>query len=162
MNKMQPRENNEVEIVDFIPAYQQDFKKLNEEWITRYFKMEASDYKSLDHPQEYILNRGDYISIALYQGVPVGACALIKMDNDTFELAKMAVLPEAQGKGIGWLLGNAIIEKARQVGAKKLYLESNTLLIPAISLYYKLGFKKITGVASPYERCNIQMNLSLQ
>lgn len=155
------RESNDVQIVDYKPGYQQAFKKLNEDWITQYFKMEASDYKSLDHPQEYILNNGGYILLAEYKGEPVGACALIKMDANTFELAKMAVSPEVQGKGIGWLLGNAIIEKARQAGAKKLYLESNTILKPAISLYHKLGFKKITGVPSPYERCNIQMELPL-
>jgi hypothetical protein len=28
-------------------------------------------------------------------------------------------------------------------------------------LYYKLGFKKITGSPSPYERCNIQMEMEL-
>ncbi|MDB5009761.1 MAG: family N-acetyltransferase, partial [Mucilaginibacter sp.] len=141
--------------------YQEAFKRLNEEWITTWFKMEAADYKSLDHPREYILDKGGHILIALYKDVPVGACALIKMDDQTFELAKMAVSAEAKGNGIGYLLGNAAIKKATEEGAKKLYLESNTILKPAISLYHKLGFKKITGVPSPYERCNIQMELIL-
>jgi GNAT superfamily N-acetyltransferase len=83
------------------------------------------------------------------------------MEDGSYELAKMAVSPEARGKNIGWLLGNAIIEKARSIGAHRLYLESNTILKPAISLYHKLGFKKITGPPSPYERANIQMELIL-
>ena len=152
----------EVEIVDYQPGYKAIFKQLNEEWITTWFKMEEADYKSLDHPEEYILDKGGYILFALYMGNPVGTCALIKMDNQTFELAKMAVSPQAKGKGIGELLGNAAINKAKQAGAKKLYLESNTILKPAISLYYKLGFKKVNGTPSPYERANIQMELSLQ
>ncbi|RYY25293.1 MAG: MarR family transcriptional regulator, partial [Chitinophagaceae bacterium] len=49
----------------------------------------------------------------------------------------------------------------RELGARKVYLESNTKLEPAINLYYKLGFKKIAGAPSPYERCNIQMELEL-
>ncbi|MDF2431587.1 MAG: hypothetical protein JWP44_1218 [Mucilaginibacter sp.] len=98
---------------------------------------------------------------ALYKGEPVGTCALIKMDQHAFELSKMAVSPKAKGKGIGELLGKAIISKAKEAGATRLYLESNTILKPAISLYYKLGFKKITGPPSPYERANIQMELSL-
>jgi DNA-binding MarR family transcriptional regulator/GNAT superfamily N-acetyltransferase len=155
------RESKEVEILNYAPIYKTAFKQLNEEWISRYFKMEPSDYKALDHPQENIIDKGGYILMALYQGEPVGTCALIKMDEDTFELAKMAVSPKAKGKGIGWLLGNAAIHKARQVNAKKLYLESNTILKPAINLYHKLGFKKITGIPSPYERCNIQMELAL-
>ena len=79
-----------------------------------------------------------------------------------FELAKMAVSPKAQGKNIGWLLGQAIIEKAKALGGKLMYLESNTSLKPAINLYYKLGFKKIVGRATPYERSNIQMELNLK
>jgi len=78
-----------------------------------------------------------------------------------FELAKMAVSDTAKGKGIGELLGQASIKKAKALGAKKLYLESNTILKPAIHLYHKLGFKKVTGIPSPYERCNIQMILEL-
>jgi DNA-binding MarR family transcriptional regulator/GNAT superfamily N-acetyltransferase len=155
------RESKDVKVVPYEPKYQPAFKQLNEDWITQYFKMEETDYKSLDHPKEYILDKGGYILIALYKNEPVGACALIKMDGRTFELAKMAVSANAKGKGIGWILGNAAIEKARQQGAGKLYLESNTILKPAISLYHKLGFKKVTGIPSPYERCNIQMELSI-
>lgn len=155
------RESSDVKIIGYIPEYKESFRQLNEEWITTWFKMEESDYRSLDHPQEYILDKGGFIFIATYKDEPMGTCALIKMDDDTFELAKMAVSPKAKGKGIGWLLGLTAIEQAKAVGANRLYLESNTILKPAISLYTKLGFKKITGVPSPYERCNIQMELNL-
>lgn len=155
------RERAEVEIVNYKPEYQQVFRNLNEEWISQWFVMEEQDYKALDHPQEYILDKGGHILIALYKGEPVGTIALIRMDDEMFELAKMAVSPKAKGKGIGLLLGNAAIEKARETGAKKIYLESNTALKPAINLYHKLGFKKVTGIPSPYERCNIQMILEL-
>lgn len=155
------RESKDVQVVPYQPEYQRAFKQLNEEWIKQYFKMEETDYKSLDHPEDYILNKGGHILIALYNNEPVGACALIKMDSKKYELAKMAVSPKAKGKGIGWLLGNACITKAKELGATKLYLESNTILKPAISLYHKLGFKKVTGIPSPYERCNIQMELEV-
>jgi DNA-binding MarR family transcriptional regulator/N-acetylglutamate synthase-like GNAT family acetyltransferase len=153
------RESSQVEIVDFQPAWQPAFRRLNEEWITKYFRMEESDYKALDHPQEYILDKGGHIYMALYKGEPVAACALIPMDDGGFELAKMAVSPQAQGLGIGWLIGKACIEKARSLGARRVYLESNTALKPAINLYHKLGFRKAAGPPSPYERCNIQMEL---
>jgi len=123
--------------------------------------MEEADYKILDHPEEYVLDKGGHILFALNIDKPVGTCALVKKDEDTFELSKMAVSPEAKGKGIGWQLGNAAIEKAKEVGIKRLYLESNTILKPAINLYYKLGFKRIAGKPSPYERSNIHMELNL-
>lgn len=157
------RESKAVQIVDYKPAYQKAFQQLNEEWITKYFKMEEADHKALSNPQKNIIAKGGFILVALLNGDPVGVCALLKMNDPVYEyeLAKMAVSPAAQGKNIGWLLGKAAIDKARSLGAKKLYLESNTKLEPAINLYHKLGFQKVVGHATPYERCNIQMELLL-
>jgi N-acetylglutamate synthase-like GNAT family acetyltransferase len=81
--------------------------------------MEETDYKSLDHPDEYILNKGGHILMALYNNEPVGACALIKMDNDMYELAKMAVSPKAKGKGIGFILGQAMHRQGQKNWALK-------------------------------------------
>lgn len=158
------RESADVKIIDYTDEYQQVFKDLNVEWISTYFKMEAADYKALDNPHEYILNDGGHIFVALYKNEPLGVCALIKMNDSKYEyeLAKMAVSPKAQGKNLGWLLGLAIINKAKSLGASTIYLESNTILKPAINLYQKLGFQKIIGIQSPYERCNIQMELKLK
>ena len=157
------RDAQRVCIVPYEPKYRIPFKTLNEEWITTYFTMEETDRKALDHPEEYILSKGGEILIALFDNEPVGVCALIKMNDPIydFELAKMAVSPKAKGKGIGWLLGQETIKKAKTLGAKKIYLESNTVLKPAINLYNKLGFKKIVGRPTPYERCNIQMELDI-
>lgn len=157
------RESKDVKIVEYKPEYQEAFRALNVEWISKYFEMEEADYKALDNPEDYILKKGGKILVALYENEPVGVCALIKMNNSEydFEMAKMAVSPKAQGKSIGWLLGKAIAEKAKELGAKKIYLESNTILKPAINLYYKLGFEKVFGLETPYKRCNIQMELVL-
>lgn len=158
------RESKDVKIVNYEPKYQSAFKALNEEWISTFFEMEEADYKALDNPKEYILDKGGKIFVALYKDEPLGVCALIKMDdqNYDFEMAKMAVSPKAQGKNLGWLLGQAIIDSAKQLGASKIYLESNTILKPAINLYQKMGFEKIVGHQTPYKRCNIQMELNLK
>jgi DNA-binding MarR family transcriptional regulator/N-acetylglutamate synthase-like GNAT family acetyltransferase len=157
------RESKDVQIIDYSSKYAESFKRLNEQWIATYFKMEETDYKALNNPEEYILKGGGHIFVALYQNEPVGVCALIKMNDGEhdFELAKMAVSPTAQGKNIGWLLGKSALERVRELGAKKIYLESNTVLKPAINLYQKLGFRKIAGLPSPYERCNIQMAVNI-
>lgn len=157
------RERKGIRIVSYEPKYQAAFKLLNEEWISNHFEMEEVDHQVLDNPETYIINKGGKIVVALYNDEPVGVCALIKMDDPDydFEMAKMAVSPKAQGKSIGTLLAQAIIDTARKMGASKLYLESNTVLKPAINLYYKLGFRKISGHSSPYKRVNIQMELDL-
>lgn len=155
------RERQNIEIIKYSSEFQDDFKRLNYEWINKYFKLEEVDRQSLNHPDKKILQPGGYIYLARRQDEIVGTCALIKMNNDTYELAKMAVAEKERGKGIGWLLGQAAIVKARELGAKTIYLESNTILGPAIRLYQKLGFQKIVGQHSAYDRCNIQMELKL-
>lgn len=163
LEQKKERESKDVEIVDYDPNYQEVFKSLNVEWISNYFELEETDLKALDHPQEYILDKGGRILVALYKGEPLGVCALIKMNDPEYdyEMAKMAVCPKAQGKSIGWLLGKAIIQTAKDLGGSKIYLESNTALKPAINLYYKLGFQKLSDRPTPYKRANIQMGLDL-
>jgi len=162
LEQKKQRESKDIKIVNYQPKYKDAFKKLNEQWIFLYFKMEELDHEVLDNPKRNILDKGGYILVALDKNKPVGVCALIKMDDPVYdyELAKMAVSPEARGKGIGLILGNAILEKAKALHAKKIYLGSNTILKPAINLYYKLGFHKVTHV-SPYERCNFQMEKTI-
>lgn len=158
------RESRDVQIVPYEDRYQTHFRSLNEQWISTYFKMEPSDSLVLDNPREAILETGGKIFVALYGNVPVGVCAMIKLEDPEYdyELAKMAVAPAVQGKNIGMLLGETVIKTARELGASKIYLESNTILAPAIKLYQKLGFQKVVGRATPYERCNIQMELNLK
>jgi DNA-binding MarR family transcriptional regulator len=156
------RESKRVKIVPYELKYRQHFRELNEEWILKYFKIENEDRKILEHPKENILDKRGAIIVALLDNQPIGVCALIKMKHpNEYELGKMAVSPKAQGLGIGYLLGKKIIEKAIEFGGTKVHLESNTVLKPAIKLYEKLGFQKVAGHPTPYERCNIQMELLL-
>lgn len=151
-----------MKIVDYEPRFQSAFKRLNVDWIETHWQLEAADHQALGDPQKYIIDPGGHVFLALDGPDVIGTCALIKATDATFELAKMAVDPAARGNGIGAALGVAVIEKARSLGAEELYLESNTILEPAINLYRKLGFEEFVGEPSPYERCNIQMMLDLR
>src|SRR5689334_8290945 len=106
-------ESADVQIVDYRPQYAGAFRRLNEEWIVSHFEIEEADRKVLEHPQESILDRGGFIFVALLDGEPVGVCALLKRDEPgVYEMAKMAVVPKAKGRGIGHMLGRAVVEKA--------------------------------------------------
>jgi GNAT superfamily N-acetyltransferase len=154
---------NAVSIVPYDARYKNEFRRLNEAWISEYFEMEETDHKVLDHPEDYILDSGGEILFAVERGTVAGTCALIKMADGPFdfELAKMAVDPMFRGRGIGQQLGAAIIDRARIRGAKTIFLESNTILAPAISLYRKLGFVETERQPTPYARGNIHMVLAL-
>lgn len=152
---------NEVKIVTYEPQYKEAFKALNEEWIKTFFVMEASDYKLLDHPEEEILNKGGHIAFALLDGEAVGTCALVKTEDSPliFELSKMAVSPKAQGKKLGYLLGNTLVEKAKELKAEKVFLVTNSILVPAIKLYEKLGFIHTPIGHAEYDRADVRMEL---
>ena len=150
-----------VSVVPYDASHHEAFRRLNEAWISRYFRLEAPDLRVLEAPQEQILDKGGHILVAVRDGEPIGVCALLRVDDQTFELAKMAVAEHARGLGAGYLLGEAAKARARAAGASRLILESNTVLEPAIALYRKLGFTEFTGAPSEYDRCNIHMALDL-
>jgi len=157
---------NNINIEDYTAKYQPDFKALNVAWISQHWQLEAPDLHALDDPQAYIIDQGGSIILAIDSFATgnqqvVGCCALIAMGNNNYELAKMVVSPTIKGRGIGYILGKNIVERAKSLGAKRLYLESNSSLTPAINLYQKLGFKHISAASSPYQRCDVQMELHL-
>lgn len=158
------RENTEVEIVGFKPDYKNAFYELNRRWIEQYWELEPHDVEVLENPEKNILDKGGHVLVALYHGKPAGVCALFKMPDGSpydYELAKLAVDTNILRKGIGLRLCQASIDKAKSLGAKKLFLESNTRLKPAIALYRKLGFKELYEYHPAYARGDIQMELSI-
>lgn len=46
----------------------------------------------------------------------------------------------AKGTCLGLALDEAAIARAKAMNARKVYIERNTVLMPALSLYEKLGF----------------------
>jgi putative acetyltransferase len=142
-----------------------DFRRLNEEWITRYFRLEEKDSRTLSDPGRYILLPGGYIAMAMVQKEAVGCCALIRLGDTSFEVAKMAITPAWQGHGLGRKLLEHVIQHARELKAKRLYLETNSRLVPAIRLYESLGFRNLPAervTRSPYQRADVYMELLLE
>jgi len=153
-----------VTIREFKPGDETAFRKLNEEWITRYFRLEPKDEEALADPQSSILAAGGRIFFANIEDQCVGCCGLLRSGANEFEVAKMAVTSSCQGSGIGRKLLHAAIEAARAAGARRLYLETNRILTPAIRLYESVGFKPLPPdriVPSPYARSDVSMELTL-
>lgn len=160
----QPSPAAAIAIRQFQPGDAAAFRRLNEEWITRYFRIEPKEAPILTDPQANILDRGGKILFATAGERCVGCCALIRMSDKEFEVAKMAVEPAYQGAGIGRRLLHAVIEGAQNTGAQRLYLETNHVLTPAIRLYESVGFKHIDPsriVPSQYARADVYMELIL-
>ena len=155
---------NDALIRSFNETDRVEFRNLNEEWIKRHFKLEAKDAETLSDPQRSVIERGGRILIATIGGQSVGCCALLRINEVEFEVAKMAVANEHQGRGIGRRLLDAVIEEARRLGANRLYLETNSVLKAAIRLYESVGFRHLDPALlppSPYDRVDVYMELKL-
>jgi N-acetylglutamate synthase-like GNAT family acetyltransferase len=140
------------------------FRTLNEEWIARYFSLEAPDIETLGDPETTILRKGGSIFMVYADSLPVGCVALIPLGQGIYELSKMAVSPQLRGRGIGRRLLLHAIAQARLLGATSLVLGSNTRLADAIHLYESVGFRHVPPASlppNPYTRANVFMQMSL-
>jgi ribosomal protein S18 acetylase RimI-like enzyme len=148
---------NKVEIIPFSPDLKEPIKTLNIEWLQKYFRVEDKDEIVLSNPQEEIIDKGGMIFYAKYNNEILGTVSLIKVNDTTFELSKMAVSDKAQGLGIGNKLLVHCMAVAEENNIKKLLLYSNRKLLPAIHLYEKFGFTEIPLEDGIYERADIKM-----
>lgn len=167
MEKTKNRQLDEIKILEFDNSkkdvHKKIFKELNYEWLNKFFKVEKEDAKQLDNPEKEIIIKGGYIFFAEYNGDTVGTAALLKRDDETFELAKMAVKEEFQGRQIGKKLGLAVVEKVKQLDCENLYLDTSSLLTPAINLYKSLGFEEVEmKEPSKYERDTFRMSYNFK
>lgn len=146
-----------VEVIPFERRYAADFKRLNIEWLEKYFRVEPIDEEVLSQPAR-ILRKGGAIFLARYRGAIVGTCALLNAGDGRFELSKMAVTAGHQGLGIGRKLLETAVTEYLARGARELFLESNSRLTPAITLYESAGFAHAPRPApSHYERSDVYM-----
>jgi GNAT superfamily N-acetyltransferase len=150
-----------IEIIDYTDEYANDFRQLNLEWLNKYNVLEDHDLKIIYDPRSTILDGGGIIYLARSGDRIVGTAGLANDGNSVFELVKMAVTPEYQGRGISKMLIEKCLHKATELKAKKIILYSNSQLVTAISLYKKYGFVYVDASDSPMFTADIKMELSL-
>lgn len=149
-------------IISYDTIFAQEFYKLNVEWLESFFYVEDFDREVLSNPKKYIINKGGHIFFVLENQTIIGTVALMKNKKNSFELTKMAIIPEKRGNKIGQQLMKYCIEFAEENNFDKLILYSNTILKNAIHIYKKYGFTEVpVEENSPYKRSNIKMELVL-
>ena len=157
------KKQNDIEILDLSPELRIFFEQLNRGWIERYFEMEPLDYLLLQNPETEIIKKGGNVLFAVTaDGEVVGTVALKLEGDGVFELSKMAVDEKKRGLGVGKALGTAALERAREMGAHKVILYTNSVLEPAINLYRKLGFRDVPVTEKGYTRVDIKMEIEFE
>lgn len=154
---------NGIAIVPFQREHAADFRRLNLDWIESLFRIEAPDLEVLDDPWSAIIERGGMIFIAQEGDEVVGTAAMIRVTDDRYELAKMAVAASHQRRGVGEQLGRECIAWAAAHGARTMFLETNSALGNAIRLYERLGFRQAPRRRmSDYARSDVYMEMTVE
>ena len=157
-------QTHRAQVIPFSPEYTADFEALNRQWIEQHFAVEEPDRAVFADPFGTIVAPGGQVFFVVAEGRALGTCAIIRHSSKpVFELAKMAVDPEARGRGYGDRLVEAAVDFARRAGARTLMLISNSGLEPALRLYAKHGFRQVPlqQGSHGYARADVQMELDL-
>ena len=124
--------------------------------------MEDEDFHTLQHPESYVIAKSGEIFFAVFDQEVIGTAAMISASDKVFELAKMAVRKDFQGRGVGKLLLKRCISFAKERNALEIFLLTNDVLKPALNLYLSSGFVLNNDYDDErYERGNTKMHLTL-
>ena len=88
----------------------------------------------------YLNNQGCFIVVEFGRQI-IAMGALKKIDSQTAEIKRMRVHPDYQRQGIGESVLSNLENKARNLGYKKLVLDTTDDLTAARTLYEKTGYK---------------------
>ena len=97
------------------------------------------DFKSVE---ETYLKDGEFL-VGEYKGKIVAMGGLRRKDNDVGEIKRMRVLPKYQGRGFGQKILTLLENRARELGYKKLILDTTVKQPVAQNLYLKNGYKEV-------------------
>jgi putative acetyltransferase len=93
-------------------------------------------------PDEVSGGRGAFL-LVVRDGRTVGCGAVRRLEAGTAEMKRMYVVPELRGRGLGHLLVEALEARARELGARRLVLETGIRQEVAIALYRAMGYRPI-------------------
>ena len=121
---------------------------------------DGTDRDITDIETNYFDRGGVFKVIENDEGKIVGTIGLFPLDAKTVELRKMYFAPEVRGLGLGKKLLREMIEKARNLGFLRIYLETASVLKQAVHIYEKAGFAPVVEKHTP--RCDQAYVLELQ
>ena len=101
---------------------------------------EGIDSDLADIEGNYVKRGGVFEVIETREGRLLGTAALFRINEETVELRKMYFDRELRGRGWGSRTLRRLIDRSRELGYKRIYLETASVLTEATRLYEKCGF----------------------
>jgi len=119
----------------------------------------GTDADLADFETHYFARGGDFVVLRADDGTLAGTCGLYPLaptadQPRTVELRKMYLAPALRGHGQGRRLLDWALTRARELGFRRITLETATVLRDAIALYERHGFTRTCGGAHSC-RCDL-------
>lgn len=93
---------------------------------------------------------GDYappegrLLLTEWEGQLAGCGALHKLEADICEMKRLYLRPQFRGKGLGRTMAERLIAEAREMGYRRMRLDTvGPVMKDAVAMYRRLGFKEI-------------------
>ncbi|MCD0470983.1 GNAT family N-acetyltransferase [Flavobacterium sp. JAS] len=138
--------NSRIEVVR-TTSENPDFVKLIEIFDT--FLWERYPELKKDYWGNNVIEFNDNVVLIYLDGKAVASGCFKKYSENTAELKRMFVSPEARGLGLAQLVIKELEEEAKNQGFEIMVLETLYKQIEAISLYQKVGFSIVENY-EPY------------
>lgn len=129
----------EIILRDFQPADQAAVKDLVLSGLAEHWGvLDPSKNPDLDDiARSYA---GATFLVAHCQGQIIGTGALVPRKNSTAEVMRMSVAPNWRRQGIGRMILQALVDRARQAGYRRIILETTETWQEVIAFYLRFGF----------------------
>lgn len=131
-----------VQVLDYKPSLKKYFYALAGNWLLEVLdgKLEEEDKFTLINPDQAYLLEGGFVFYALHNKKIVGCVALKRLDENSFEFAKLFIDKGTRNLGIATKLIERCITRCKENAAKQLWLQTTMRMPEAHKLYYKIGF----------------------
>jgi len=119
---------------------------------------QSFDKELAELPGDYAPPEGRLLLVSV-NGEAAACVALHKLTSEVCEMKRLYVRPQFRGKGLGRALAECVIDDARQIGYKRLRLDTvEPVMRTAVAMYRVLGFREI----APYRENPIEGALYME
>jgi GNAT superfamily N-acetyltransferase len=111
-------------------------------WLQEDLCFQGFDAELATLPGKYAPPDGR-LFLACRDGMPIGCAALRRFDAESGEVKRLYVRPDERGHGVARALSAAVVAAAREIGYRRLVLDTLERMTAARQLYAAAGFREI-------------------